>query len=63
MMLIPRTRGKLDQYGVNAAGMMGMVWIKSEEERNAWKNVGFTGFLEYCAVKNPKREGMKNGTS
>ncbi|RPA81943.1 hypothetical protein BJ508DRAFT_361559 [Ascobolus immersus RN42] len=56
MLLIPRTKGKKGEYGVNAAGMMGMVWIKSVEERNAWDESDLTGFLEYCALPNEARK-------
>jgi ATP adenylyltransferase/5',5'''-P-1,P-4-tetraphosphate phosphorylase II len=60
MLLIPRTKGKKGEYGVNAAGMMGMVWIKSVEERKAWEESGLVGFLKYCAVPNGPK-GIRNG--
>ncbi|KAK6511786.1 hypothetical protein TWF481_000692 [Arthrobotrys musiformis] len=46
IMVIPRSSKGCDGVGANAAGMMGMVWVGSELERNSWTNFGLTSYLQ-----------------
>ncbi|KAJ9266432.1 hypothetical protein DTO212C5_6355 [Paecilomyces variotii] len=51
MALIPRrTFGPGGPNGSNAAGMLGLVAIKDEEERRRWAELGYTDYLAYLGV-------------
>ncbi|KAI9867671.1 MAG: hypothetical protein M1813_008471 [Trichoglossum hirsutum] len=45
IMVVPRTRAAVGGLSVNAAGMVGMVWIKSEHEAELWKERGPVNIL------------------
>lgn len=38
--IIPRTQARIRCMAANAASMVGMVWVKTEDELNAWKEYG-----------------------
>jgi len=41
MMVIPRTKRKFDgSSSVNAPGMLGMIWLKRDDELTRWKELG-----------------------
>ncbi|RHZ55395.1 putative phosphorylase [Aspergillus thermomutatus] len=40
IVVIPRRSNDFDGITANAAGMMGSVWLKSEEQLDRWKQVG-----------------------
>ncbi|KAF3928283.1 hypothetical protein AA313_de0208726 [Arthrobotrys entomopaga] len=50
VMVIPRRSKGVDGVGANAAGMMGMVWVGSEKERESWTNFGLTRYLQTLGV-------------
>jgi ATP adenylyltransferase len=45
IIVIPRRSNNFEDVTANAAGMMGSVWLKSEEELDRWKQVGPTKAL------------------
>lgn len=45
MIVIPRRSNNFEDITANAAGMMGSVWLKSEDELDRWKQVGPTKAL------------------
>ncbi|EAW17314.1 putative phosphorylase [Aspergillus fischeri NRRL 181] len=45
IIVIPRRSNNFEDISANAAGMMGSVWLKSEEELDRWKQVGSTKAL------------------
>ncbi|KAJ4251826.1 hypothetical protein NW762_011123 [Fusarium torreyae] len=57
--LIPRRHGRKDNaganFGANAAGMLGVIWVSSQEERDSWDELGMTRYLAYLGV--PLRTG------
>jgi ATP adenylyltransferase/5',5'''-P-1,P-4-tetraphosphate phosphorylase II len=50
IMVIPRRGGKVGGSAVNAAGMIGMVWVKSDEELTEWTNLGIDESLAEFGV-------------
>jgi ATP adenylyltransferase/5',5'''-P-1,P-4-tetraphosphate phosphorylase II len=50
MMMIPRRHAGRDGVCANAAGMVGMVWVKHQEERDAWTTKGLSEFLAYLGI-------------
>ncbi|KAK6353871.1 hypothetical protein TWF730_008293 [Orbilia blumenaviensis] len=50
IMVIPRRSKGCDGVGANAAGMMGMVWIGSEKERDSWTAFGLTQYLQGLGI-------------
>ena len=40
IIVIPRTRAKIGKRAVNAAGMLGMIWVKTEGDLEVWKQYG-----------------------
>ncbi|KAL1863653.1 hypothetical protein Plec18167_000749 [Paecilomyces lecythidis] len=51
MAFIPRrTFGPGGPNGCNAAGMLGLVAIKDDEERKRWAELGYTDYLAYLGV-------------
>ena len=47
MLLIPRRHHGREGVECNAVGMMGMVWLKSEAEREGWERLGMTEHLQW----------------
>lgn len=45
MIVIPRRSNNFEDITANAAGMMGSVWLKSEDELDCWKQIGPTKAL------------------
>jgi ATP adenylyltransferase len=58
IVLIPRVHVKDPEKGANAnaAGMMGMVWVKDEGEVKTWEELGLTSHLKYLGVASSKDE-------
>ncbi|KAK6335171.1 hypothetical protein TWF718_010608 [Orbilia javanica] len=50
IMVIPRSSKGFEGVGANAAGMVGMVWVGSEEERNRWTSLGLGAYLQKLGV-------------
>ncbi|KAF4963142.1 hypothetical protein FSARC_8818 [Fusarium sarcochroum] len=52
--LIPRRHGRKNNAGANAgantAGMLGIIWVASQEERDTWDELGMTRYLTYLGV-------------
>ncbi|KAK6510484.1 hypothetical protein TWF506_009590 [Arthrobotrys conoides] len=45
IMVIPRAWRGFDRAGANAAGMVGMVWVGSDQERQDWSTFGLTSYF------------------
>ncbi|GFF95583.1 5',5'''-P-1,P-4-tetraphosphate phosphorylase 2 [Aspergillus udagawae] len=58
MIVIPRRSNNFEGTTANAAGMMGSVWLKSEDELDRWKQVGPTKALAGLGFP---RESEKKG--
>jgi ATP adenylyltransferase len=43
--VIPRRQAKIGQCAANSMGMMGMIWVASEEERDEWNSLGLSKHL------------------
>ena len=54
LIVIPRRRKAYDGIGTNSAGMMGMAWLKNQEERDGWTRLGMTKLLEVLGFPNHK---------
>ncbi|KAI5792588.1 hypothetical protein DFH27DRAFT_192969 [Peziza echinospora] len=52
IMVIPRVNGRRGLAGANAAGMVGMIWVKNEEERDTWLDFGVVSHLQYLGSRN-----------
>lgn len=39
-----------DGIGANAAGMLGLVWLRDQEEPDGWSRLGYTSHLEYLSM-------------
>ncbi|KAL9102142.1 MAG: hypothetical protein Q9163_002673 [Psora crenata] len=66
MVVIPRRKARLGAASANAAGMMGMVWVKTEEELEEWKRHGPSHCLGEFGVRDscPQRgEGTSRPVS
>ncbi|EWC48380.1 hypothetical protein DRE_02149 [Drechslerella stenobrocha 248] len=50
VMAIPRRSKGNEGVGANAAGMMGMIWVGSQEERDCWTTFGLTRYLQTLGV-------------
>lgn len=48
--MIPRRHAKGDGIGTNAAGMMGAIWLKDQEEREGWNRLGVKAHLAYLGI-------------
>lgn len=49
--LIPRRHGRLDGIGTNTAGMLGLVWVRDQAEREAWDTLGRLRHLERLGIQ------------
>jgi len=49
-MVIPRRFPTLDGAAANAVGMVGLIWVKDEEERRVWVEGGVRRRLGYLGV-------------
>lgn len=56
MILIPRSHKGHDNVGANGAGMLGMIWLRDQEERDGWEKLGMTKHLAYLGI--PGRDGV-----
>jgi ATP adenylyltransferase len=43
--IIPRRRARVGNIATNSMGMMGLVWVASEEEREGWNSHGLSKLL------------------
>lgn len=50
MLLVPRRHHGREGVECNAAGMMGMVWLKDEAEREGWERLGMTDHLRWLGL-------------
>lgn len=50
MCLIPRTHARKDDAGANTAGMLGMVWLRDQAERDTWARLGYSSYLRYLGI-------------
>ena len=48
--LIPRRHVNRDGIGANAAGMLGLIWLRDQEERDGWSRLEYTSHLEYLGI-------------
>ncbi|QDS70302.1 hypothetical protein FKW77_008160 [Venturia effusa] len=56
MVVIPRSRRNFEESSdVNAAGMLGMIWLKHDEELTKWKELGPARVLRQLGVSNENR--------
>lgn len=40
IIVIPRSKAKVEVMAANAASMLGIVWVKNESELQGWKEYG-----------------------
>ena len=52
-LVIPRSSGHFKGIGANAMGMMGLVWVASQEELYRWKAEGLANVLSELGVPQP----------
>jgi ATP adenylyltransferase/5',5'''-P-1,P-4-tetraphosphate phosphorylase II len=52
IIVIPRTSKGVDGCGANGLGMMGMVWVKDQEERDCWTKFGPSKYLIQLGIPN-----------
>lgn len=57
--LIPRQHSGISGAGANAAGMLGLVWVKSEEERALWTSFGCTDYLAFLGIPHDDNFGRE----
>ncbi|OCL06377.1 hypothetical protein AOQ84DRAFT_297103 [Glonium stellatum] len=50
IILIPRTHKGREDIGANGAGMMGLVWVRDQHERDGWTRFGMTKHLTYLGI-------------
>jgi ATP adenylyltransferase len=51
MLLIPRTHQSHDGLApTNGAGMMGLVWVADQTERDDWTRMGMSNHLAYLGI-------------
>lgn len=50
MLLMPRRHHGREGVECNAAGMMGMIWLKDEGERKGWERLGMTEHLRWLGL-------------
>jgi ATP adenylyltransferase len=55
MLLIPRSRAKVDGAGTGSGGVVGMIWVNDEDELNAWKRQGFLEVLKKLCFARSQR--------
>jgi ATP adenylyltransferase len=61
IVLVPRSTKGRDDTPTNAAGILGMVWVRSDEERARWTELGMSEYLASLAI--PRDEKIVNGKS
>jgi ATP adenylyltransferase/5',5'''-P-1,P-4-tetraphosphate phosphorylase II len=61
MMVVPRRRSAFQGASANAAGMMGLVWVTSQDQADKWTEARPTKVLEELGV--PSRPGETVGHS
>lgn len=50
ILMIPRRSKGRDSLYANGMGMMGMVWLKDQSEREAWTRFGMSDYLRELGV-------------
>jgi sulfate adenylyltransferase (ADP) / ATP adenylyltransferase len=48
--LIPRRNAGKGTTAANAAGMIGLVWLRDQAERDSWADLGFSNHLRYLGM-------------
>lgn len=56
MMMIPRTNAACNGVGVNAVGMLGILWLESDGQLQALNNIGFDDALVYVGLRKAEVE-------
>lgn len=41
-----------DDAGANTAGMLGLVWLRDQAERDTWARLGYSRHLQYLGIPN-----------
>lgn len=59
--VIPRRADQVSGLSANAAGMMGLVWVSTEEEMEKWKRKGPWGILGELGMKADDGDGRREG--
>lgn len=49
--VIPRRHGRLEGVATNAAGMLGLMWLGDQAEREAWDKLGHLRHLERLGIQ------------
>jgi sulfate adenylyltransferase (ADP) / ATP adenylyltransferase len=55
--VIPRRRARIGRCAANSMGMMGLIWVASEEERDGWNSFGLSKHLSELGY--PPRHNRK----
>lgn len=50
LMMIPRTSAGSNGVGVNALGMLGVLWLGSDEQLQIWRTSGFDDILIHAGL-------------
>jgi ATP adenylyltransferase/5',5'''-P-1,P-4-tetraphosphate phosphorylase II len=53
LIVIPRRKGSHNRASANAGGMMGSVWVSSDEDLGVWTKAGVANVLQELGVPNP----------
>lgn len=52
LMMIPRTSASCNGVGVNALGMLGILWLANDEQLQTWSAAGFDDILAHVGLRN-----------
>ncbi|KAI9891092.1 MAG: hypothetical protein M1814_003291 [Vezdaea aestivalis] len=58
--VVPRRRAEVGGLSTNAVGMMGMVWVKTEDEVERWKKAGLSSILAELGMESDDSPSQKN---
>jgi ATP adenylyltransferase len=50
IIVVPRMAKSRDRVGANAAGMLGLVWLRDQQERDGWTKFGMSKHLAHLGV-------------
>lgn len=51
LMMIPRTNASCNGVGVNALGMLGILWLANDEQLQTWSAAGFDDILVHVGLR------------
>ena len=60
ILVIPRRKAGAGGVSANTAGMMGLVWIGSEDEMSQWKRIGASNILSKLGVAVKEEQRFEN---